>query len=81
MKAEFSDAYRMRNSVLVAMVSLGVFSAAGIVYGVVGFAGWVKYVWTNWHAIGTMTKPTHIGGQESAVMYGKYGEPLSRDGL
>ena len=76
MKAEFSDAYRMRNSVLVAIVAFGVLGVAGIVYGVVGFAGWVKYVWTNWEDIGT-TGPFHIRGDD-AIMYG---EPLPRDGL
>ena len=61
MKAEFSDAYMMRNSVLVVLVACVVLGAWGMVYGVVGFAGWVKYGWTNWDKI-WRSLPTHMEG-------------------
>jgi hypothetical protein len=77
MKAEFSDAYMMRNSVLVAIVAIGILTVGGMIYGVVGFVGWAKYVWTNWAAIGTTTLQRHIHG-EAPVMYD---EPLQRDSL
>jgi hypothetical protein len=76
MKAEFSDAYRMRNSVLVAILTCVVLASLGIVYGVVGFMGWVRYLWTNWAAIGTPSR-LHIN-RENVIMYGEH---LPRDGL
>ena len=47
MKAEFSDAYRMRNSVLVMLLAGVVVIGMGFVLAVKEFAGWVKYAWEN----------------------------------
>ena len=77
MKAEFSDAYRMRNSVLVVIVATSVLAVGGMIYGVVELVGWAKYVWTNWAAIGSTTLQRNLHG-EAPVMYD---EPLRRDSL
>jgi hypothetical protein len=81
MKAEFSDAYRMRNSVLVVLIACGVMAVVGMVYGVVSFAGWARYVWANWDKIGTASLPKYIGGQANAIIYGEMLPEGQRDGL
>ena len=57
MKAEFSDAYRMRNSVLVVMLAAALMTAAGVLYGVVGLMRWASYAWMNSYSTGTATMP------------------------
>jgi hypothetical protein len=34
----------------------------GMVYGAMGLAGWVRYIWTNWERIRTTSMPTHVEG-------------------
>ena len=62
MKAEFSDAYRMRNSVLIVMIACMLVVAMGMTYSIMGLAGWVRYVWANCDRIGTMNMPTNMDG-------------------
>ena len=47
MKAEFSDAYRMRNSVLVGLLAAFAVAGVGVLYGVKEVAGWIKSVWKH----------------------------------
>lgn len=70
MAAEFSDAYRIRNWVLVALVVLGL---AGIV-GAVGVVGWVRYLWRkNWHTVGPTSGIACKRGDAAIT----YGQPLT----
>lgn len=48
MKAEFSDAYRMRNAVLVVILAVALMVALGLVYGLVGLVRCVRGVWMGW---------------------------------
>jgi hypothetical protein len=71
MKAEFSDAYRIRNSVLVVMLA-GVFVLGmGVAYGVVGAVSWVRFVWGHWEGVGMASLPMYRGGQGGQVVYGE----------
>ncbi|KAG0650904.1 hypothetical protein D0Z07_2773 [Hyphodiscus hymeniophilus] len=61
MKAEFSDAFRMRRSVLVVSLASVVVISMGLVYGVKEAVGWVNRVSTN----------KHNGGQAGHVLQGE----------
>ena len=62
MKAEFSDAYRMRNSVLVALLAGVVMVVIGVIYMILGLVGWFESAWTNSH---------YMGGRGDSVVDGE----------
>jgi hypothetical protein len=67
MKAEFSDAYRMRNSVLVLLLAGVAMLAIGAVYVILGLVGWFKCAWTYSHNMGGQVDPVVYGEQFTAA--------------
>jgi len=71
MKAEFSDAYRMRNSVLIGLLASLVVTILAMVYGASALMRWVLY----WVSLGMANVKPHLMSQGSKLA----GPTLSRE--